>query len=513
MSCIIRLFAAVTATLLISTAMAATINVGPSGDYTTITEALQNAANGDEIVIAPGTYDEHVDLSAMSDVTVRGQNRDTTIIAIGAANDVNEGILLDGSTGIVIEDLTINMSADNGVDFRASIQAMNKSTFTARRVTMTGGGRSVSLFRGVDMTLQDCILSNVRRLEGLSAGTGSGIEIGSDEDWDATDAMPTTVHVENCQFINCERELFLNPYAVDIDPGTEEDLRPRSRFGDLTFIGCTFTGAHATLDIVNHMMTGQWAPGSEILFEGCHWSDWFGRLFSFDSFPTTDAPDRVIFRDCSFLGNTAASTNGSVLLLGYACPFVLENTVINAYAFESIYVQNQCRGLEVTHCTLSNRNDTVIGSRAVAVNPLVTIRNSLLFCPGGFTRPPVNSYGTVTNIAYNIDYSIVNSGNPADFESTVTVVRGGNYTHNVPDPNYIKFVAAANEDFANQEVDLHLMEDSPAIDTALGMGFDHDVEGLYRPQGPAPDMGAYEFDKGDTEPGPTPNAARHWVVF
>ncbi len=89
-----------------------------------IMDAADAAAAGDTISIGPGTFSEVLDLDAAGNAcTYKGHSRDDTIITQATGDTV----LVDGITGVVLENLTINLTAgtdgDCGVKLDASATA------------------------------------------------------------------------------------------------------------------------------------------------------------------------------------------------------------------------------------------------------------------------------------------------------------------------------------------------------------------------------------------------------
>ncbi|MFP4562390.1 MAG: hypothetical protein ACLFRY_03685, partial [Spirochaetia bacterium] len=70
------------------------------GDFPTIQEAINNASAGETILVAAGTYDG--DISLKNGVVLRGEDRDSTIIAGGGTvvwSDGNDAAtVIDGFT-------------------------------------------------------------------------------------------------------------------------------------------------------------------------------------------------------------------------------------------------------------------------------------------------------------------------------------------------------------------------------------------------------------------------------
>jgi predicted outer membrane repeat protein len=88
--------------------LAATLTVGPSGDYATLGDALDDANDGDVIELEAGTFDGGVSLSAL-DVTIRGAGAGSTTIVGGSP------VITATSGDLTVEDLTIDGDGDQGV--------------------------------------------------------------------------------------------------------------------------------------------------------------------------------------------------------------------------------------------------------------------------------------------------------------------------------------------------------------------------------------------------------------
>jgi len=83
-------------------------------EYPTIQAAVDAAAEGDLVLISPGTYNEAVDV-ATNNLTIRGLDRDSVVL--DGKLELDNGIRVLGATGVAVENLTaINYTA-NGVFF------------------------------------------------------------------------------------------------------------------------------------------------------------------------------------------------------------------------------------------------------------------------------------------------------------------------------------------------------------------------------------------------------------
>ncbi len=83
-------------------------------DHETITEAVEAAAEGDLILVAPGTYHEAVNVTT-DNLTIRGLDRNEVVL--DGEFELDNGIRVLGANGVVIENLTTQNYTSNGVFF------------------------------------------------------------------------------------------------------------------------------------------------------------------------------------------------------------------------------------------------------------------------------------------------------------------------------------------------------------------------------------------------------------
>jgi hypothetical protein len=87
-------------------------------EYPTIQAAVDAAAEGDIVLIAPGTYVEAVDV-ATNDLTIRGLDRDGVVL--DGEFELDNGIRVLGADGVAVENLTTVNYTNNGVFWISSI--------------------------------------------------------------------------------------------------------------------------------------------------------------------------------------------------------------------------------------------------------------------------------------------------------------------------------------------------------------------------------------------------------
>jgi hypothetical protein len=86
------------------------------GDYDSIQAAVDHAVPGDLILIAPGTYQEAVEVD-VDDITIRGLDRNEVVLDGG--HDLRSGIVVRAD-GVSVENLTVHSYRLNGVIFTGS---------------------------------------------------------------------------------------------------------------------------------------------------------------------------------------------------------------------------------------------------------------------------------------------------------------------------------------------------------------------------------------------------------
>ena len=84
------------------------------GEYPTIQAAVDAAAAGDLVLVAPGVYNEAVDV-VTDNLTIRGLDRDRVVL--DGQLELDNGIRVLGASGVVVENLTARNYTANGVFF------------------------------------------------------------------------------------------------------------------------------------------------------------------------------------------------------------------------------------------------------------------------------------------------------------------------------------------------------------------------------------------------------------
>lgn len=98
-------------------------------EFSTITEAVDAAQPGDLVLIAPGTYNEAVNV-VTDEVVIRGLEREGVVL--DGEFELDNGIRVLGAKGVAVENLTVQNYTDNGVFF-TGVDGYRASYVTAYR--------------------------------------------------------------------------------------------------------------------------------------------------------------------------------------------------------------------------------------------------------------------------------------------------------------------------------------------------------------------------------------------
>jgi parallel beta-helix repeat protein len=145
--------------VLVGTSFAATINV--PADYTTIQAAVDAASNGDEILVAPGTYtgtgDQVVDMLGKA-ITLRASGTPEQTIIDGEGARLVIACHGGEGTDTVIEGFTIT-----GGNFGGGIDCKDSSSPTISGCTISGNGVNwgfgISCYLSCSPTITNCTIS------------------------------------------------------------------------------------------------------------------------------------------------------------------------------------------------------------------------------------------------------------------------------------------------------------------------------------------------------------------
>ncbi len=87
-------------------------------DFASIQEAVDAAAPGDLVLLAPGTYNEAVNV-VTDEITIRGVDR--AGVVLDGEFELDNGIRVLGAKGVVVENLTTQNYTSNGVFFTSAV--------------------------------------------------------------------------------------------------------------------------------------------------------------------------------------------------------------------------------------------------------------------------------------------------------------------------------------------------------------------------------------------------------
>jgi hypothetical protein len=166
--------------VMLTEASAATLAVGPTRTYTTITEAVTASSDGDIITVDPGNYDASLTLTG----------RTLTISALGAVtwSGVDEELLrVEGGTVVV---LGVTFAADGARAITAtqgaSVRIVNSRLAGNDRANATWEGAAAAALDGAGLAFDNCTFEN-----NLAYGLSLGGHLYADN---------ATLEVENASF-------------------------------------------------------------------------------------------------------------------------------------------------------------------------------------------------------------------------------------------------------------------------------------------------------------------------
>jgi hypothetical protein len=255
-------------------------NITQGTTHPTIQDAINQAVDGDEIVLDPGEYFENINMLSKA-ITLRSQDpTDASIVRttiINGSNSPAESIITCTSNegaDTVISGLTLkdggsfNVLAGGGINMDESSPTITHCHFLG--CTALNGG-AIFVFDG-SPTISDCTFQ-----DNLGATVGSGIYLLAN--------VQVDVLVERCRFIRC---------------GTRRAIVANGELVNLTVQACEFIDNSATSTM---LVTQGSAIVSDSTFIGSNASQTGAGL-------QARASGEATLRRCVFIGNTAGGTSG-----------------------------------------------------------------------------------------------------------------------------------------------------------------------------------------------------------
>jgi hypothetical protein len=130
-------------------------------EYSTIQEAVNAAAEGELVLIAPGRYREAVDVLT-NNLTIRGLDRDAVVL--DGELELGTGVRVLGANGVAVENLTLTNYVNNGL-FWVSVEGYRASYINAYRI----GDYGIYAF--------DSVGGQVEHAHAIGSG-GAGVYVG-----------------------------------------------------------------------------------------------------------------------------------------------------------------------------------------------------------------------------------------------------------------------------------------------------------------------------------------------
>jgi len=165
----------------VSSAFAATLNVGTSGDYVSISAAVSAASVGDTIIIAAGDYPECVDLGGEELTLIGADTGLTTVNGVGCATGA---FSLDTDSDVVIKNMTIKNTGQSAIVVDAGELEMEYVTvLDSGSLTPYQNGGGIYANNGASIEISNSTF------QGNSGDVGGGIYLDSASTLQATSVI------------------------------------------------------------------------------------------------------------------------------------------------------------------------------------------------------------------------------------------------------------------------------------------------------------------------------------
>jgi predicted outer membrane repeat protein len=412
------------------------------GEYSSIQAAINASANGDTVLVAPGTYNEQIQFNGKQ-IAVRSLGGATTTTISYSGGSVVRFVNSEGPNSIL-------------------------DGFTITGGNAKGGG--IYINPGFP-TIENCIITN-----NSSPWEGGGV------------------------FINQSTSgaIFINTVFSNNDAGTRGGGIYCNTGGEITLTDCTFTGNTATYDGGALYVGGNAkADITNCTFDtntaGYHGGGLFLQSGSITTMTASTVSGNTastyegggfyvngatLIAERSIISGNSGSKGGGFFFNTDSIP-KLKNCMITGNKATIYYgggaYFNNCIDAEVINCTFSG-NEAARGGGIYCVGSL-TVKNTILYGDWAWE----NDNNEIDGNSFDISYSDIWQANYAGINNNVST----NPMFVNPRP-YTEAPTTAG--------DYHLQPNSPCIDIGTSVGApSDDIDGDSRPQGSGYDMGADEY--------------------